>query len=210
MCKENNAQCEYTFDELSQVSLVLYRQAEIVKENLNVIQSMIDNLRIYRREMEYSGAFYNICYDSLMYATTMQLSRIFDRQSKSIGLCIIVKEILKQLNSGMIDNQEMIEEAQEIAQTSSSKEINKYIVALKAQRDMVYAHTDRKVLYGPQEVIERYPLSMKEISRLADFALKTSRFAVLLLNKIKKEWIENEKTSLENTLRLLQVLVKTV
>lgn len=166
----------------------------------------------YRLEAQQSALFYNISYSALMIATTVELSKVFDRTEDAIGLSSLF-ELCKQnqrlffITKGSQDNASSNSIYNGFFGDYENRRIDLSDKAkhLHEQRCKALVHNDKEIQFVVEAVDDQYPLQFSDLEALTFFALDFTRFVIGQLTGVYKADKPINCNSLETTLELVRL-----
>ncbi|XKR52089.1 transposase (plasmid) [Enterococcus faecalis] len=176
------------------------------------------NTHIFQEQMNLSKAFYHYTYNALIVATFTEVSKIYDRNSKTnyftvIEYCQKHIDLLLQIRKEK-EKSDNIEENRKVDRkyledifSKLKSDITKLEPAfknLKTQRDKIYAHNDSRSRDGVETIIENNPISLKDMEELLSCATISLQFIYALITLIKRNPLPNNIGDLDATLIKLQ------
>ncbi|MBO1135534.1 transposase [Enterococcus faecalis] len=186
-----------------------------------ILRQLQKNTYIFQEQMNLSKAFYHYTYNALIVATFTEVSKIYDRNSKTnyftfIEYCQRYIDLLLQIRKEKNDN---IEEDKKVDREylkdiftklkSDITELEPVFKNLKTQRDKIYAHNDSRSRDGVETIIEDNPISLKDMEELISCVTISLQFIYALITLIKRNPLPNNIGDLETTLIKLQENRKT-
>lgn len=81
----------------------LFEEAVSAKSYLQIIEQFRENVDKYNEEMNYSPAFYNVIYNSLLESLFLKLFKLYDRDAKSLTIHSLFKE-MKKIEENELDD----------------------------------------------------------------------------------------------------------
>ncbi|WP_241004556.1 transposase [Enterococcus faecalis] len=157
-------------------------------------------------------------YNALIVATFTEVSKIYDRNSKTnyftfIEYCQKHIDLLLQIrkekekNNNIEENKKVDREYLEDIFSKLKSDITKLEPAfknLKTQRDKIYAHNDLRSRDGVEAIIEDNPISLKDMEELISCTTISLQFIYALITLIKRNPLPNNIGNLDATLIKLQ------
>ena len=81
----------------------LFEEAVSAKSYLQIIEQFRENVDKYNEEMNYSTAFYNVIYNSLVESLFLKLFKLYDRDAKSLTIHSVFNE-MKKIDENELDD----------------------------------------------------------------------------------------------------------
>lgn len=92
-----------TKDEIVHIAENLFEEAVSAKSYLQIIEQFRENVDKYNEEMNYSPAFYNVIYNSLLESLFLKLFKLYDRDAKSLTIHSLFNE-MKKIEENELDD----------------------------------------------------------------------------------------------------------
>ena len=137
-----------------------------------ILRQLQKNTHIFQEQMNLSKAFYHYTYNALIVATFTEVSKIYDRNSKTnyftvIEYCQKHIDLLLQIRKEK-EKSDNIEENRKVERKYLEEPAFKN---LKTQRDKIYAHNDSRSRDGVETIIENNPISLRGPERLVGICI---------------------------------------
>ena len=185
---------------------------------LNIYKSLCDNGGKYRDAMNQTPLFFTMIYRSLAHTIMIDMCKLFEDNKQVLGikrLYLICEQNQKAfLKIRQAENGENTEIPYHIANVLAVAEKDfeknsKAIENLKAQRDTIWAHSDKRFVLNPNKIENDYPVEWGEIEQLLKFASDFVNSIIMgLTNSLEAPFFNAPTACTENVEHLLSLLEK--
>lgn len=183
---------------------------------LNTYKSLCDNGAKYRDAMNQMPLFFTMIYRSLAHTIMIDMCKLFEDDKQVLGIkkfysiCEQNQKVFS--NTRQDENGEGTEIPYSIANVLALAEKDfvrnsKAIENLKAQRDTIWAHSDKRFVLNPNKVENDFPVAWDEIEQLLKFASDFVNSIIMgLTNSIESPFFNTPTACSENVEHLLSLL----
>lgn len=185
---------------------------------LNIYKSLCDNGGKYRDAMNQTPLFFTMIYRSLAHTIMIDMCKLFEDNKQVLGikrLYLICEQNQKVfLNTRQTKNGERAEIPYSITNIlalakKDFEKNSKAIENLKAQRDTIWAHNDKRFVFDPHKVENDSPVEWGEIEQLLKFASDFVNSIIMgLTNSLEAPFFNAPTACSENVEHLLSLLEK--
>ena len=185
---------------------------------LNIYKSLCNNGAKHRDAMNQTPLFFTMIYRSLAHTIMIDICKLFEDDKQVLGIkkfyliCEQNQKVFPQTRQN--EDGESTEIPFNILSvlTLAKRDFEKNSQAienLKAQRDTIWAHSDKRFVLNPNKVENDYPVEWDEIEQLLNFASDFVNSIIIgLTNSIESPFFNSPTACSENVEHLLSLLEK--
>lgn len=183
---------------------------------LDTYKSLCDNGAKYQDAMNQTPLFFTMIYRSLAHTIMIDMCKLFEDDKQVLGIkkfySICEQNQKLFFNTRQDENGERTEIPYSIANVLAlaKKDFarnSKAIENLKAQRDTIWAHSDKRFVLNPNKVENDFPVALDEIEQLLKFASDFVNAIIIgFTNSIESPFFNAPTACSENVEHLLTLL----
>ena len=196
----------------------LMKQLDFLWENtfemnsyFHIIKQYLENSSCYRNQIRLSPTFYHYIYNALVVATFSEVSKMYDKNSKTnifkfLDYCKKNSNLLFLIHkrSGAGNCEEDRIKKMLFSFDENLKKLTPKLNNLKTQRDKVYAHNDSQKMEDIEKLIHKNPVLIKDMEELIKLVTEVLQYIYALLTKIVRNKVVKDISDWENTLLKLK------
>ncbi|MDO4982933.1 MAG: hypothetical protein Q4E35_05185 [Eubacteriales bacterium] len=201
-----------TSDDILKYARTLMMRIRFAHAYLNTYKAFCDNGKEYYEVMNQAPLFFALTEKSLVTALMIEVCKLFEDSSqvmsikKLYNICEQNKPLFPKMRLENGKETNLPCNLEQILKTTNTKfeSYSTIILNVKAQRDKLWAHTDKACVLEPDKIEKEFPVTWGDIEELLNFASGFANSIIICFtNSIEAHWFNSPNSYEENVLYVL-------